>query len=168
MPEADPAVKSPQSPHSVVPTRVAQLRERELVLTLKVNQYQQIFLLGSFHPLGEDSWVDCECVMKVEYATAALSRQCTQDSEEMWGRLRANKIRQRLAELAAAPNVAILMTLPALRCRALNGTRQGQFAIDALAPYLLVFSPIPTTRATMHEDPHDIRTILLLEVTMNV
>jgi plasmid maintenance system killer protein len=107
--------------------------------------------------------------MELEYASVAFARLCTQTSagNEAWGVHRARKIRQRLAELQAARNLAVLMTLPAVHCRALDGDRDGQFAVDALPPDILVFAPDHSERAAMYEQPQTIRKITLLEVSKN-
>jgi hypothetical protein len=60
------------------------------------------------------------------------------------------------------------MTLPALRCRPLDGNRDGQFLVEVLAPTVLVFAPNRQPRAVTHQQLHAIRSILIIEVTMNV
>ena len=58
-----------------------------------------------------------------------------------WGPDNARRIRQRLAELRAAGTLADMFLLPAARCYALRGDRQGQFAVDGKHPFRLIFEP---------------------------
>jgi len=54
----------------------------------------------------------------------------------------AKKIVQRIQEIQAAQTLQDLRQLPAVRCHALSGKRQGQFAVN-LGPRLrLVFEPV--------------------------
>src|SRR5688500_18322326 len=102
--------------------------------------------------------------MELEYVSAAFARLCTTAAgDEVWGNYRARKIRQRVAELRAARNLAVLMTLPAVHCRALDGDREGQFAVDALAPYVLVFAPNHNHPTASQEQSQGIRKIVLIE-----
>jgi proteic killer suppression protein len=55
-----------------------------------------------------------------------------------WG-IRVDKIRQRLAELAAANTLADMSTLPPPRCHQLTENLDEQFAVDIAANERLVF-----------------------------
>lgn len=59
----------------------------------------------------------------------------------------AKKIEQRLFDLAAAPNLDVMKTLPG-RCHELTGDLKGYLALDLVHPYRLLFQiandPIPT------------------------
>jgi len=57
------------------------------------------------------------------------------------GKPNANKLQQRLAELAAVDNLGDLRFLPGLRCHELVGDRRGQLVVDLVHPYRLVFIP---------------------------
>ena len=51
----------------------------------------------------------------------------------------AAKIAQRINELRAAPSVEMLIQFQMGRCHPLVGNRQGQFAMDLVHPFRLVF-----------------------------
>ncbi len=52
----------------------------------------------------------------------------------------ARRVRQRLDDLQAAENLAMMRSLPG-RCHELKGNRKGQFALDLVHPYRLIFEP---------------------------
>jgi proteic killer suppression protein len=54
----------------------------------------------------------------------------------------AKKLFQRVAEIRAADNLAMLKTLPAPRCHPLSNNRKGQYAVDLVNPRRLVFLPV--------------------------
>lgn len=51
----------------------------------------------------------------------------------------ADKINQRIYELQAADSVEILVQYSIGRCHPLKGNRLGQYAMDLVHPYRLVF-----------------------------
>lgn len=51
------------------------------------------------------------------------------------------KLFQRVGEIRAADNLAILRTLRAARCHPLHNDRKGQYAVDLVHPRRLVFLP---------------------------
>lgn len=53
----------------------------------------------------------------------------------------AKKIRVRMAVLRAAANLARVSNLPPERCHELSEGRAGQFAVDLMHPFRLVFEP---------------------------
>ncbi len=53
----------------------------------------------------------------------------------------ADKLAQRLEELASADTLADISHLPPPRCHALKGNRSGQFSVDLMHPYRLIFTP---------------------------
>lgn len=78
-----------------------------------------------------------------------MQRQCDVKVESIrkWGPERAAKVRHRITQLSAAPNLAEMLTLPGADCHALSGERSGQYAVDAKHPFRLVFKPchkVPT------------------------
>jgi proteic killer suppression protein len=56
------------------------------------------------------------------------------------GAEQAKRLRQRLDELEAASDLAVLRTLPG-RTHELSGDRKGQLSIDLKHPYRLIFAP---------------------------
>ena len=57
-----------------------------------------------------------------------------------WGQDGAKKIALRLQQLAAAPSLAEMRSLPG-RCHELTGDRAGELAVDVHKGYRLVFRP---------------------------
>ena len=57
-----------------------------------------------------------------------------------WGAVQAKRLRQRLDDLHAAPNLDVMRMLPG-RCHELTGTQSGQLSLDLEHPYRLVFEP---------------------------
>ena len=53
----------------------------------------------------------------------------------------ARAIQRRLGVLRNAPTLAQVPTGPPDRCHRLTGDRNGQFAVDLVQPYRLVFQP---------------------------
>jgi len=58
-----------------------------------------------------------------------------------FGQENAEKIQQRLSELAAAESLEDMSFLKQARCHELAGRRKGQFAVDLKHPFRLVFTP---------------------------
>jgi proteic killer suppression protein len=61
--------------------------------------------------------------------------------QKQWGDKMARKLQQRMAELKAADTIADISHLPPPRCHALTNDRAGQFSVDLLHPYRLLFIP---------------------------
>lgn len=82
--------------------------------------------------------------MEIQFRTARMQRACSseRESNRQWGPQNARRIRQRLAELHAADNLADIGTLPAARLHLLRGDRVGQFAVDVVHPFRLIFEPM--------------------------
>jgi len=53
----------------------------------------------------------------------------------------AKKLRQRLAQFAAADSLADLSHLPQARCHELTGNLKGHFSVDLVHPQRLIFVP---------------------------
>jgi len=81
--------------------------------------------------------------MDIYFKSRKLEKACSveRDSIRTWGADRARVVRRRLAELAAADNLAVVSTVPPPRLHALGGDRNGQFAVDAIHPFRLIFEP---------------------------
>lgn len=56
-----------------------------------------------------------------------------------YGEGMADKITQRIMELQSADNVELLIQYSVGRCHPLNGNRNGQYAMDLVHPYRLIF-----------------------------
>ena len=82
--------------------------------------------------------------MNITYRTKKLQRICTDSAvaKRALGRDIALKLYMRMAEIRAADTVEQLMQAQAGRCHALTGNRNGQFAMDLVHPYRLIFIEI--------------------------
>lgn len=81
--------------------------------------------------------------MEIDFKTHKLQKQCNQDKAMLkeHGEIRAKKLRQRLDDLKAAPNLFVMRNLPG-RCHELKGDKKGQLALDLDQPYRLIFEPV--------------------------
>ena len=81
--------------------------------------------------------------MTIIFRTAKLQR--TFNSEKAlvreYGNKNAKRIAVRMAVLSAAAHLSAVPTKKPDRCHQLKGTRQGQFAVDLVHPFRLVFCP---------------------------
>jgi proteic killer suppression protein len=81
--------------------------------------------------------------MNVYFSSKKLSKtlQSEKGLNRAYGVENAKKIKQRLVELEAAPNLKEVYNLPMARCHELSGNKKGQFAVDIKHPYRLIFEP---------------------------
>lgn len=79
--------------------------------------------------------------MIITYRSKKLEKVCTSPSlaERKYGRGMAEKISQRIDEISAADNVELMVKFRIGRCHALHSNRAGQYAVDLVHPYRLVF-----------------------------
>ena len=80
--------------------------------------------------------------MEISFKNAKLQKKCNdfKKASKEWGEPMAKKIRQRLDELEAAPNLEAMRYLPG-RCHELKGNRKNQLSIDLVAQWRLLFKP---------------------------
>jgi len=81
--------------------------------------------------------------MDISFASKKLAKLCN-SQKEMRGKLGARgaeKLAQRLAELAAADTLEDMRHLPNARCHELTADRKGQLAVDLVHPKRLIFEP---------------------------
>ena len=80
-------------------------------------------------------------MLQIEYNNRALEKVCTdaQEARKKYGQKMAEKIQQRIGEISAAPSVETLVQFKIGGCHALGGNRNGQYAMDLVHPYRLVF-----------------------------
>ncbi len=107
--------------------------------------------------------------MEIRFKSSRMRRQCNtiRDSVRAWGAQNARKLQQRLVELQAAETLEAMRKLPAARCHPLKGNRGGQFAVDLVHPYRLVFEPARNSVPTGDDggiDPERITAITILSV----
>ena len=60
-------------------------------------------------------------------------------AERIYGREMADKIQQRIEEMEAADTVEMMIQFHIGRCHPLKQNRKGQYAMDLIHPYRLVF-----------------------------
>lgn len=79
--------------------------------------------------------------MQIDYRTRKLEAICTDANvaRKAYGRQMAQKIHQRIDLITAADSVEMLIQCHIGRCHQLTGDRKGQYAMDLVHPYRLVF-----------------------------
>lgn len=79
--------------------------------------------------------------MEITYKNKKIERVCTnaKTAERTYGREMADKIHQRIAEIEAADSVDMMIQFHIGRCHPLTQNRKGQYAVDLVHPYRLVF-----------------------------
>ncbi len=98
--------------------------------------------------------------MKIEFKTNKLRRECTEFkvANRVYGELMAAKIKQRIREIDSVDTVEELVEYSLGRCHPLKGERRGEYAMDLIHPYRLIFKRIQDTiqiaRITSIEDYH--------------
>lgn len=79
--------------------------------------------------------------MKVTFKNRKLEKICTNadTAERIYGLEMAGKIHQRIDEITAAESTEMLVSFHIGRCHPLRQNRKGQFAMDLVHPFRLVF-----------------------------
>lgn len=79
--------------------------------------------------------------MLIEYKNRRIEKVCTNayEARKKYGEEMADKIQQRIDEIAAALSVEMMLQFKLGRCHELKGNRKKQFAVDLVQPYRLVF-----------------------------
>ncbi len=79
--------------------------------------------------------------MQILYRSHKIEKICTVASEavKLYGLDMARKIHQRIDELSAAESVSEMVQYGIGRCHLLKGNRKGEYALDLVHPYRLVF-----------------------------
>ena len=92
--------------------------------------------------------------MEITYRTEKLRKVCTipKEADKKYGSEMTEKIHQRIDEISAADTVEEMILCHIGRCHRLQGNRDGQYAVDLVHPYRLVFEK--------HEDEIQIANIL--------
>ncbi len=92
-----------------------------------------INLIGKFEIRGEE--------LDITYKNKKIKKVCTDANaaEKMYGRKMAEKIQQRIDQITAADSVEMLIEFHIGRCHPLKQNRKGQYAVDLVHPYRLVF-----------------------------
>ncbi len=79
--------------------------------------------------------------MDITYRNRKMEKVCTdaKTAEKTYGREMADKIHQRIDEITAADTVEMMIKYHIGRCHPLAQNRKGQYAVDLVHPYRLVF-----------------------------
>ena len=79
--------------------------------------------------------------LEVIYKNNKIRAVCTNAkvAERQSGRKMAEKTHQRIDEISAADSVEMMVRFHIGRCHPLSQNRKGQFAVDLVQPYRLVF-----------------------------
>ena len=82
--------------------------------------------------------------MEIRYKTHKIEKVCTIacEAEKRYGMKMALKIHQRIDEIDAPDTVEEMVQFHIGRCHPLKGDRKGQYAMDLVHPYRLVFEKI--------------------------
>lgn len=80
--------------------------------------------------------------MQVQYKSKKIYKVCTNANaaRREYGEKMAGKIHQRIDEISAADTVEMLVQFHIGRCHSLTGNREGQYAMDLVHPYRLIFT----------------------------
>lgn len=101
--------------------------------------------------------------MNLEFKTPKLKKSLTEAAElkKTYGTM-AKKLAQRMAQLEAAPNLAVLISYQSANCHPLKGDRKDEWAVDISGNYRLIFKinqdPIPK------KDDGSINSILVTDI----
>jgi proteic killer suppression protein len=98
--------------------------------------------------------------VEVLFSSRKLERECSIDAtlHKRWGSVGAKKIALRLQQLAAAPTLDEMRSLPG-RCHELTGNRAGRLAVDVHQPYRLIFEPTANPRPEKPDGGLDWRSV---------
>lgn len=79
--------------------------------------------------------------MDITYKNRKIEKVCTdaKTAERTYGKGMAEKIHQRIGEITAADTVEMMIQFHIGRCHLLSQNRKGQYAVDLVHPYRLVF-----------------------------
>ncbi len=80
--------------------------------------------------------------MQIQYKTSKLQKICTiaKVARKEYGEDMARKIHQRIDQISATDTVEMLIQCHIGRCHSLKGNREGQYAMDLVQPYRLIFT----------------------------
>lgn len=79
--------------------------------------------------------------MDITYRNKSIKAACTDAkvSDRKYGKEMSAKIQMRIDEIKAADNVEYMVQFHIGRCHPLTNNRAGQYAVDLVHPYRLIF-----------------------------
>jgi len=101
--------------------------------------------------------------MDITYSSNKIRKKLSSHAEikKAFGTM-AKKVKSRLDDIAAAPNLKVLMQIPAANCHALSGKKNGEWALDISANHRMIFEinhdPVP------EKDNGEIETIEVTDI----
>lgn len=97
--------------------------------------------------------------MNITYKTRKIERICEDKKVAIktYGTDIAKKIKMRLNEIRASDSVEEMIQYQIGRCHALVGDRNGEYALDLVHPFRLIF--------TKCDDTKQIRVVKIMEIT---
>ena len=83
-------------------------------------------------------------ILVITYKNRKIEKICTDAkvAEKTYGKKMAEKIQNRISEIEASITVEIMLQFQIGRCHSLSNNRKGQYAVDLINPYRLVFRKI--------------------------
>ena len=80
-------------------------------------------------------------VLEISYKNNKIKKVCTdaKTSDIAYGKEMSEKIQMRIDEIRAADTVEDMIKFKIGRCHSLKNNRKGQYAVDLVHPYRLVF-----------------------------
>jgi len=82
--------------------------------------------------------------LEISYKNNKIKKVCTdaKASDRTYGKEMSEKIQMRIDEIAAVDTVEEMIKYRIGRCHPLTNNRKGQYAVDLVHPYRLVFEKI--------------------------
>ena len=80
-------------------------------------------------------------MLEISYKNNKIKKVCTdaKTSDRAYGKEMSEKIQMRIDEIRAADTVEDMIKFRIGRCHSLHNNRKGQYAVDLVHPYRLVF-----------------------------
>ncbi len=107
--------------------------------------------------------------MVIYFRNQKLAEKCCNEKvmKKVWGERMAKKLQQRLFELKAADSLADITHLPPPRLHELTGNRKGQYSIDLIHPFRLIFiiaDELPVTTDSVGIDRRQVKAIEIIAI----
>ncbi len=79
--------------------------------------------------------------MKITYKNKKIEKECTnvKVSDKTYGKQMTEKIHMRIDQITSADTIEMMIQYHIGRCHSLANNRKGQYAMDLVHPYRLVF-----------------------------
>ena len=80
-------------------------------------------------------------MLEITYKNRRIEKVCTdiKVSDKTYGNEMSNKIQMRIDQITAAETVEEMIQYHIGRCHSLTSNRKGQYAVDLVHPYRLIF-----------------------------